>query len=104
MQFTDFAWKVIKRVTDYLCNIIKSYLSYFRKLPKVNGAPHAGSVKLGRNCIQFAKRAQITFGAIATGNLLLWNVLTKASKPPFSVVDRLRLEKKYYLKRRYWCS
>ncbi len=47
------------------------------KLPKGNGAPHANSVKLRRNCMrylinlrQFAKRAQITFGAIAKGNLL----------------------------------
>jgi hypothetical protein len=43
-------------------------------LPKGNGAPHAGSVKLGRNCMQFAKRAQITFGAIAKGNLFLFGM------------------------------
>jgi hypothetical protein len=65
----------LKKMTD--CNSTKSYLSPFRKLPKGNGAPHATSVKLGRNCIQysinlrkFAKRAQIIFGAIAEGNLL----------------------------------
>jgi len=46
-------------------------------LPQNNGAPDANSVKLRRNCMwysinrrQFAKRAQITFGAIAKVNPL----------------------------------
>jgi hypothetical protein len=54
-------------------------LSPFSKLSKGNGAPHANSVKLRRNCMrysinlmQFAKSAQITFGAIAKGNLFLF--------------------------------
>jgi hypothetical protein len=51
-------------------------LSPFSKLPKGNGAPNTNSVKLRMNCMrysinlrQFAKRAQITFGAIPKGNL-----------------------------------
>jgi hypothetical protein len=71
MQFANSACKVLKRETDTFCNSTKSYLSPLSKLTKVNGAPHANSVKLRRNCMlysinlrQFAKRAQITFGAI----------------------------------------
>jgi hypothetical protein len=65
MQFTDSACKVIKRVADYLVQQhLKLFELFFSKLPMGNGAPHASSVKLGRSCMQFATRAQITFGAI----------------------------------------
>jgi hypothetical protein len=74
---------VINRVTDFrlaitFCNNIKKYLSPFSKWPKGTGAGslHANSVKLERNFLrctinfrQFAKRAKITFGAAAKGNL-----------------------------------
>jgi hypothetical protein len=41
--------KVIKRVT-------KSYLSPFSKLAKDKGAPHANSVKLGSDCMQYCMK------------------------------------------------
>ncbi len=69
--------KCLKGRPIALCNSTKRCLSPFSKLPKGNGAPHANSVKLRRNCMrfsinlrQFAKRAQITFEAIAKENLL----------------------------------
>jgi hypothetical protein len=65
-------------LADSACNSTKSYLSSFSKLPKGNGAPHANTIKLGMNCMrcsvtlcEFAKRTQITFGAVAKGNKLL---------------------------------
>ncbi len=73
------------------CNSTKSCLSPFSKLPKGNGAPHANSVKLRRNCMrysmnlrQFAKRAQITFGAIAKGNLLPLSICLKSKQTFFN--------------------
>ena len=55
------------------CNNTTSYLSPFSKLAKGNGAPHANSVNLHAVLNyprKFAKRAQITFGGVAKGNLL----------------------------------
>jgi hypothetical protein len=84
MQFANSACKVLKMETEYLLPQHQSYLSPFSKLPEGNGAPHANSVKLRRNCMrysinlrQFAKRAQITFGAIAKGNLLTFAMCLK---------------------------
>ena len=79
--------KCLKGRPITFCNSTKSYLSPFSKLPKGNRAPHANSVKLRRNCMrysvdfrQFAKRAQITFGAIAKGNLLPFAMCLKSKQ------------------------
>ncbi len=63
------------------CNSTKSP---FSKLPKGNGAPYAKSGKFSRNCMrysmnlrQFAKRSQITFGALAKGNLFPFAMFSK---------------------------
>ena len=79
--------KCLKGRPITFCNSTKSYLSPFSKLPKGNRAPHANSVKLRRNCMrysvnlrQFAKRAQITFGAIAKGNLLPFAMCFKSKQ------------------------
>ncbi len=60
-----------QRVTDYLCNTSKSYLSPFRKFLKGNWVPHA--IWLNLHAVlhyQFAKRTQITFCSVAKGNRL----------------------------------
>jgi hypothetical protein len=70
-------------VSDYLCcNSAKSYLSPVSNLPKGNGAPHANSIKLGRNRMCFAEKAQLTFRDVAKGKLFVtfWNLLKKAIK------------------------
>ncbi len=76
--------KCLKGRPITFCYSTKIYLSPFNKLQNGNGAPHANSVKLRKNCMryyinlrQFAKRAQITFGAIAKCYLLLFAMCVK---------------------------
>ncbi len=82
--------KCLKGRLITFCNSTKSYASPCSKLSKGNGAPHANSGKLRRNCMrysinlrQFAKRAHTTFGAITKGNLLSFLQCVLKSKQTF---------------------
>ncbi len=68
MQFAVIADKGVKRVTGYLLQQHnKLPLSPLSKLLKDKGAPHANSIgtQLPEPLRNFAKRAQITFGAVS---------------------------------------